>query len=202
MNEATATPIMLLMNWNPALRRSGARRDRSSLVARDGNTPQAQTNVRPNWGAAARKRTATSFTLSGGCSTPFCAGSSVSSKNRSMPAGVKVSTIRADFVPVLWKQCTVPRGTFTKSPGPAVTVLSPRGNSICPLDQVEGLVLARVDMRGRTAAAGRHRRFHRKIRARRLLAGHEKRVAVAGTQVGEPGIDRSVQKEIRTCVCS
>jgi hypothetical protein len=40
-------------------------------------------------------------------------------------------------------------------------------------------------MRRRTAA-GRHRRFHRKIRARRLLAGHEKRVAVVGTPVANP----------------
>jgi hypothetical protein len=49
-----------------------------------------------------------------------------------MPAGVKVRIIRAVAVPAFLKQCTVPRGTLTKSPGPAVTVSAPSVNSISP----------------------------------------------------------------------
>ena len=50
------------------------------------------------------------------------------------------------------------------------------------LEQVEGLVLARVDVR-RRAAAGRHERLHREVRAAGLLAGDEERVVVAGAPV-------------------
>ena len=49
-----------------------------------------------------------------------------------MPAGVNVRIIRAVLDPAFLKQWTVPRGTFTKSPGPAVTVSSPSVNSISP----------------------------------------------------------------------
>jgi hypothetical protein len=43
-----------------------------------------------------------------------------------MFAGVKVRIMRAGVSPALWKQCTVPRGTLTKSPTPAVVHSPPR----------------------------------------------------------------------------
>jgi hypothetical protein len=54
------------------------------------------------------------------------ARSSVSSKNFSMPAGVKVRIIRIGSSEKLRKQWRVPFGTFTKSPGRARMRSSPR----------------------------------------------------------------------------
>jgi hypothetical protein len=61
-----------------------------------------------------------------------------------------------------------------------------------PFDDVERLVLVAVDVRGR-AAAGRHERLHREVRAAGLGAGHEEAVAVAGAEVRGAAGGRPVQ---------
>jgi PIN domain nuclease of toxin-antitoxin system len=80
----------------------------------------------PYRGAASAYWAETAATLSGGGWVGSVAMSEVSSKNRSIPAGVKVRIMRTGSGPWLWKWCFVPMGMFTKSPGPARIVSAPR----------------------------------------------------------------------------
>ena len=82
------------------------------------------------------------------------------------------------------KRCTTPRGTLTKSPGPASTLVAKKDLEPA-FEDVEGLLLARVDVRGR-AAARRHERLHREVGAAGLLAGDQERVVVAGAPKAGP----------------
>ena len=72
---------------------------------------------------------------------------------RSNPAGAWMLSIRTGMSPSLRKPCSTPEGASTNVPGGAATSRSPKSNVISPGEDVEGVVLAVVDVLLEHAAA-------------------------------------------------